>query len=136
MPPNLATPISICKIPAINTAQRKRSKAPILVIAPKTNAAKPAAGPLTLSLEPLKEPITIPPMIPEIKPLKKGAPDAKEIPRHSGRATKKTTNPAGKSFFKYLKVNPFGSLIIKKLRRVKFSAQYVILCSGNYIRDN
>lgn len=107
MPPSLATLISICKIPAINTAQRKRSNAPILVIAAKTNAAKPAAGPLTLSFEPLKYPITTPPIIPDINPLKKGAPDAKEIPKQRGNATKKTTNPDGKSFFKYLNIDSF-----------------------------
>ncbi len=49
----------------------------MFVIAPNTRAASPAAGPLTLSFEPLKEPITIPPIIPDIKPLKNGAPDAK-----------------------------------------------------------
>ena len=97
IPPSFATLINICKIPAINTAQRKRSNAPILVIAANTNAARPAAGPLTLSFDPLKEPITIPPIIPEIKPLKNGAPDAREIPKQSGSATRKTTSPDGRS---------------------------------------
>ena len=60
-----------------------------------TNAAKPAAGPLTLKREPLILPITIPPMIPEIMPEKNGAPEAKEIPKQSGKATKNTTTPAG-----------------------------------------
>jgi hypothetical protein len=46
----------------------------------------------------------MPPTMPDIKPLKKGAPEANEIPRQSGSATKKTTSPAGRSFFKYLKV--------------------------------
>jgi hypothetical protein len=55
-------------------------------------------------------------MIPEIKPLKKGAPEANEIPRQSGSATKKTTSPAGRSFFKYLKVNPFGFSITKEIK--------------------
>jgi hypothetical protein len=70
-------------------------------MAARTNAARPAAGPLTLRLELLNEPITIPPIIPDINPLKKGAPDANEIPRQSGNATRKTTRPDGRSFFKY-----------------------------------
>ena len=111
MPPNFARLIKICKMPAINTAHKKRSNAPILVIAANTNAARPAAGPLTLSFEPLKEPITIPPIIPDISPLKKGAPDAREIPKQRGRATKKTTKPDGRSFFKYLKDKPLESFI-------------------------
>ena len=102
IPPNLATLINNCSIPAISTAQRKRSKDPIFVIDANTSAARPAAGPLTLSLEPLKNPMTTPPIIPEIRPLKKGAPEANEIPRHKGRATRNTTRPAGKSCFKCL----------------------------------
>ena len=59
--------------------------------------ASPAAGPLTLVFDPLKKPTTIPPMIPEIIPLIKGAPEARAIPRHRGRATKKVTMEAEKS---------------------------------------
>jgi hypothetical protein len=62
--------------------------------------AKPAAGPLTLKGELLKLPTTNPPIIPAIKPLKGVAPLATAIAIHNGSATKKTTNPAGKSFFK------------------------------------
>jgi hypothetical protein len=43
---------------------------------------------------------TIPPMIPETKPLTKGASEAKAIPRHSGSATKNTTTDAFTSFKK------------------------------------
>jgi hypothetical protein len=39
-------------------------------------------------------------------PENKGAPDASAMPKHKGKATKKTTSPAGKSSFKYLKLNP------------------------------
>jgi hypothetical protein len=39
--------------------------------------------------------------MPEIMPLKKGAPDAKEMPKHNGKATRNTTMPAGKSDFKF-----------------------------------
>ena len=74
----------------------------MLVIAARTRAASPAAGPLTLSFELLNEPITIPPMIPEINPLKKGAPEASDMPTQSGHATRKTTSPDGKTDFKYL----------------------------------
>jgi hypothetical protein len=62
-----------------------------------TNAASPAAGPLTLNVELLRLPITIPPTIPAIIPEKKGAPDANAMPKHNGKATKNTTTPAGKS---------------------------------------
>ena len=86
-------------MPAMNTAQRNKRKSPIFVIAAKTNAAKPAAGPLTLNFEPLNEPITMPPMIPEMMPLKNGAPEAKAMPKHKGKATKNTTILEGKSFF-------------------------------------
>ena len=70
-----------------------------------TITVKPAAGPLTLSDEPLANATTIPPTIPAIIPENKGAPDARAIPKHNGKATKNTTKPAGKSFFKYFKEN-------------------------------
>ena len=76
-----------------------------------TITVSPAAGPLTLSGEPLVKATTVPPIIPEIIPENKGAPDASAIPKQSGSATKKTTKPAGKSFFKYLNVKPLGILI-------------------------
>ena len=44
-------------------------------------------------------PTTIPPTIPEITPDKRGAPLAKAMPRHKGKATKNTAILAGKSFF-------------------------------------
>ena len=48
--------------------------------------------------------MTIPPIIPEIIPLKKGAPDANAMPRHNGRATKNTTMPDGISDLRYLNI--------------------------------
>ena len=69
-------------------------------MAASTRAASPAAGPLTLNLEELRLPITIPPIIPEISPLKNGAPDARDIPRQRGSATKNTVMLALKSYFK------------------------------------
>jgi hypothetical protein len=48
------------------------------------------------------EEATIPPIIPVSIPANKGAPDAIAMPRHKGRATRKTTMPAGRSLFKFL----------------------------------
>ena len=77
-----------------------------MVIPFKTITVNPAAGPLTLSADPLANATIIPPIIPAIIPENKGAPDASAMPKHKGKATKKTTSPAGKSSFKYLKLNP------------------------------
>ena len=60
-----------------------------------TIAVRPAAGPLILSGEPLRSPITIPPTIPAIMPENNGAPDPNAIPRQRGNATRKTTTEAG-----------------------------------------
>jgi hypothetical protein len=60
-----------------------------------TIAVKPAAGPLTLSGEPLKSPMTIPPIIPAMMPLNKGALEANATPKHRGRATRNTTIAEG-----------------------------------------
>lgn len=79
------------------TATRKASNEPSVVIDTKIMETNPAAGPLTLSGELLSEPTTIPPSIPAIIPLKRGAPPASAIPKHKGNATKNTTMPAGKS---------------------------------------
>ena len=65
-----------------------------------TITAIPAAGPLTLTDEPLKLPTMIPPMIPLKIPENRGAPEAMEMPKQRGIATKKTTNAAVKSNFK------------------------------------
>jgi hypothetical protein len=66
-------------------------------MAAATMAVSPAAGPLTLNWEPLSAPITIPPIIPAIRPLNKGAFEASATPKQSGSATKNTTIEAGKS---------------------------------------
>jgi hypothetical protein len=68
-------------------------------------AVSPDAGPLTLNSEPLKAPTTIPPMMPEIKPLRGLAPDATAIPKHKGTATKKTTMEADKSDLMFIMRN-------------------------------
>jgi hypothetical protein len=57
----------------------------------------------------------IPPMIPEIIPDIKGAPEASAIPRHNGNATRKITSPAGISVF-----NALMFMIQKKWPNVSF----------------
>ena len=64
-------------------------------------AISPAAGPDTLTLEPLRYPTTIPAITPQIIPANGGAPLAMAIPRQRGRATKKTTMPDNISVLKY-----------------------------------
>ena len=66
-------------------------------MAVKTIAVKPAAGPVTLNAELLKNPTIIPPITPETIPANNGAPEAKAIPKHNGKATKKTTRPDARS---------------------------------------
>jgi hypothetical protein len=75
-----------------------------------TITLSPAAGPLTLSADPLKEETTNPPTTPAMIPEKRGAPEARAMPRQSGNATKKTTTPAGRSSLMYLNVNPLGGV--------------------------
>ena len=77
-----------------------------MLIAVNTIAANPAAGPLTPIFDPLIRPTIIPPTIPAIKPENKGAPLAKAIPKHSGKATKNTTILAGISYFKLERLCP------------------------------
>jgi hypothetical protein len=71
-------------------------------MAEDTIAINPAAGPLTLSDDPLNKPITMPPTTPAMMPEKRGAFEPNAIPKQRGRATKKTTIAAGKSACKYL----------------------------------
>jgi hypothetical protein len=70
----------------------------------KTSTANPAAGPLTCNGEPAIQPTTSPPMMPVIKPLAGGMPEAMAMPMHRGRATRNTTteaiNSRGKIFLK------------------------------------
>ncbi|GAB3256821.1 hypothetical protein GCM10027347_18870 [Larkinella harenae] len=65
-----------------------------------TITARPAAGPLTLTSDPDRKPITNPPIIPATRPENKGAPEARAIPKQRGKATKNTDNPAGRSDLK------------------------------------
>jgi len=98
--------------PPITTAKRKFSNPFNVLIAVRTIAASPAAGPLTPIWEPLNRPTTIPPIIPAIIPENKGAPLARAIPRQRGIATKKTTILAGISDFKLFKKELFISMFL------------------------
>ena len=67
-------------------------------MADNTTTVRPAAGPLTLSAEPLSKLTSTPPTMPVMTPASNGAPEASEMPRHSGSATKNTNSPAGASY--------------------------------------
>ena len=87
--------------PASTTLMRKAPNPPSDSMAPKTMTVKPAAGPETLSCEPLAHATTRPPIMPAIIPEKSGAPDARAIPRQSGSATRKTPILAGMSYLRF-----------------------------------
>jgi hypothetical protein len=95
--PAFSNPRITWKIPLKKTASRKASNVPSVLMESKTTTVNPAAGPLTLTLDPLSIPTTIPPTIPAIIPENAGAPEANAMPKHKGKATKKTTNPAARS---------------------------------------
>src|SRR5450830_73888 len=95
--PAFNRPNTTCNRPANDTEVRNALKLPNCAIAPITMTIKPAAGPLTLMAEPLNVATITPPMMPEIMPLIGATPDALAIPRHKGRATRKTTMPASRS---------------------------------------
>ena len=89
-PPKRKMPSSICKSPAMETARKNISIDPSSCIAAILMAVRPAAGPLTLNSDPLISEIISPPIIPAKSPEYTGVPDANEMPRQRGRATKKT----------------------------------------------
>ena len=85
-------------IPASTTAVKNASQEPPREpIEVNTITANPAAGPLTPNGEPLAMPTTMPPTMPAIIPAKRGAPEARAMPKQSGTATKNTTILEGKS---------------------------------------
>ena len=114
MVPAFIKPSANWSNPAIKTAKRKALNEPKSVIAVKTIAVKPAAGPETLIWDLLNNPTTIPPITPEIIPENKGAPLASAIPKHSGSATKKTTKPEAKSDLILEKIFVFFNIISNK----------------------
>lgn len=87
--PAFKRPNSICSIPANNKAETNISNEPRDATEARIVAVSPAAGPLTLSVEPLNKVTTNPPIIPDNIPANKGALQAKAIPKQSGSATKK-----------------------------------------------
>lgn len=101
MTPAFKMPKTIWITPANTTANRKILKAPSSVIAFNTITVSPAAGPDTEVCEPESAPITMPPTTPAMIPENKGAPEAKAIPKHSGKATRNTTRPAGRSLLRW-----------------------------------
>ena len=97
MDPARARPRAICISPATTTAIKNASNEPRIAIWVATTAVIPAAGPLTLTCDPLNIPTRMPPMTPARMPDSSGTPDASAIPRHKGSATRKTTRPAARS---------------------------------------
>jgi hypothetical protein len=89
----------------------------------KTITVRPAAGPETLNADPLANATTTPPIIPAIIPENKGAPDASAIPKHKGKATKKTTIPGSKS----ARLNFTGEIIKNFLIQENFN-HFFFLC--------
>ena len=89
-------------------------------MAESTITAKPAAGPLTPSGESLIKPTTMPPTMPAIIPEKRGAPEARAMPKQRGTATRKTTIDAGMSFLKFEKSKYFfivvGCFLKKRIK--------------------
>ena len=83
-------------------------------------AIKLAAGPETLTWEPLKYPTTKPPIIPVITPENAEAPEAPAIPKQRGRATKNTTIPDKESVLKE-ENNDLGLLIDVPIYSLSFS---------------
>ena len=59
----------------------------------------PAAGPLMVSSELLRNGVSMPPMTAVKMPAMGGTPEATEMPRQSGRAMRKTRKPERRSFF-------------------------------------
>jgi hypothetical protein len=99
--PPFNKPKMIWRTPASITATRKASNDPSSVICAATTAVKPAAGPATLVLEPLRTPTIRPPTIPAMIPAESGAFEAREIPKQRGKATRNTTSPAGMSLARF-----------------------------------
>lgn len=98
MLPSFNNPKTTWNIPATITVNRNTLKSPKEIIDAATIVVKPAAGPDTAKGDPLIRETTKPPMMPDRIPEYSGAPEARAIPRQSGRATRNTERPAGKSY--------------------------------------
>jgi hypothetical protein len=97
------THIIICNIHATTTAAKNASNH-ILLTDETIIATSHAAGPLTLNIELLHNPIIIHHIIPATSQLISGTPLATAIHKHNGTATKKTANQAGRSLFRVLNI--------------------------------
>ena len=84
----------------MQTLRKKISMDPRFIIATAQMDVSPAAGPLTLNSDLLINETINPPIIPEMIPDVTGAPEAIEMPRQRGNATKKTVMLAFKSCFR------------------------------------
>ena len=134
MVPALINPKTNWITPAIKTANKNALNEPKSVMDVNTIAVKPAAGPDTLKWELLKYPTTIPPIIPEIIPENRGAPEAKAIPKHNGKATRKTTKPEAKSDLRFAKRLIFFVIpkinLIQKFDTILTEKMYYIISGG------
>ncbi|MNB98188.1 hypothetical protein D3C75_454330 [compost metagenome] len=94
--PSFNRPATSCSKPANNSIGPSMAM-PCWRTNSNTRTARPAAGPLTCSGEPANQPTTRPPMMPVIRPLAGGSPEAIAMPMHRGRATRNTTTEASSS---------------------------------------
>ena len=78
-----------------------RSPCPSSITAAAAIEIKPAAGPLIVSRLPIQGLTKRPPIMAVIIPAIGGKPLARAIPKQSGKAIRKTTNPAPKSCFQF-----------------------------------
>ena len=86
-------------------------------IPPKITAIKPAAGPFIETYHPLKNVVTIPPMIADNTPAMGSTSEATAIPNASGNATNATLNAAIKSLrqFSLRPLKPVDCMFESKL---------------------
>ena len=97
--PARTIPSTSWSAPAMMTAVRNGFTPPSRCTSTSTIDVRPAAGPVTESADRLIHGTTSPPTMPAIKPETGGTPQAIAMPRHSGSATRNTTNPATLSSF-------------------------------------
>jgi hypothetical protein len=81
----------------------------------------------------------IPPTIPEITPAKRLAPEAKAIPRQSGRATRNTTNPEGRSYRRFVKrllllFNELIDIVVSEMKQA--SATITAVHANGRVKSN
>src|SRR6185295_4995243 len=86
--------------PAMTTQVRKSWNEPSSCSEANTMVLSPAAGPLTETADLLRAPAITPPATPAISPETRGAPEARAMPKHNGKATRKTTTEAGPSYLR------------------------------------